>query len=416
MLTQLRISDLKAIDNATVPIGRLTILIGPNNSGKSTCLHALAFMAQVFDDPAMLNFAIGPGHGPTFTDLVRIGSGGQRFHVGLSARPDRSFKALNWEDVVVETDVTFERDGWSEFEFTVLEEANARIEARFNKRDRNDRTVRLTEVEQLGFVDLQVAASWVHPLNVTPRTNAPSESDKAKERELSDIAGIFAAELRGHLYAPAYRGEVRRSFTLAASSVHLPPDLASTVSSYMQLGRPQQDMLERWTQRITGIQVMPRLIDDPSQRDPTVTASTSIDQSHVDLQNLGSGTVQLLQLLYPLVRAEEGALISLEEPEAHLHPSAQYEIVRVINEVCGEKNLQVVMTTHSEHILFAALGLVSAGEINSDAIQVSSFVRDGSVASCTAHKVDENGRLSGGLEQFFEAGMGSLAHLSADSG
>ena len=415
MISELRISDLKAIGNATVPMGRLTILIGPNNSGKSTCLHALAFMAQVFDDPGRVKFAIGPGYGPGFGDLVRIGSGGQRFYIGLSARVDRSFEALDWKDVRTETDVTFESDGWSEFEFTVFAEENAQIEARFNKRDANDQSIILGDGTQFGFIKPSVASSPAHPLNLTYRTNAPSGSDKAAEREVSYVAGSIAAELRGHLYAPAYRGEVRRSFALASSSVPLPPDIASTVSSYMQLGRAHQDQLAEWSQRITGIAVMPRLIDDPAPGPPMVTASALVDQIEVDLQNLGSGTVQLLQLLYPLVRAREGTLVSLEEPEIHLHPSAQYEVVGVINEVSKEKNLQIVMTTHSEHILFAALGLVPAGEINSDEIQVSSFVRDGSVASCTSHNVDKNGRLLGGLEQFFEAGLGGVARFIPDN-
>ena len=41
MFTQLRIRDFKALESAEIDLARISIFIGPNNSGKTSALQAL---------------------------------------------------------------------------------------------------------------------------------------------------------------------------------------------------------------------------------------------------------------------------------------------------------------------------------------------------------------------------------------
>ncbi|MHB8624903.1 MAG: AAA family ATPase [Aggregatilineales bacterium] len=43
MLTRLRVKNFKRLREIDIPLGQSVVLIGPNNSGKTTALQALAF-------------------------------------------------------------------------------------------------------------------------------------------------------------------------------------------------------------------------------------------------------------------------------------------------------------------------------------------------------------------------------------
>ncbi|TMQ10836.1 MAG: hypothetical protein E6J91_24915 [Deltaproteobacteria bacterium] len=54
MITQLSIRHFKAIASATIPLGPITVLVGPNDSGKSTILQALMALSRC-GDPAQFS-------------------------------------------------------------------------------------------------------------------------------------------------------------------------------------------------------------------------------------------------------------------------------------------------------------------------------------------------------------------------
>ena len=47
-----------------------------------------------------------------------------------------------------------------------------------------------------------------------------------------------------------------------------------------------------------------------------------------------------------------GGLLLLENPEAHLHPAAQTKVGELIARSAATGNSQIVVETHSEHIIF----------------------------------------------------------------
>lgn len=76
MITTLSIDHFKAIASATIPLGPITVLVGPNDSGKSTILQALMALSRCAD-PARLNAeqllecpsSIAATHGGTQRDI-----------------------------------------------------------------------------------------------------------------------------------------------------------------------------------------------------------------------------------------------------------------------------------------------------------------------------------------------------------
>ena len=95
------------------------------------------------------------------------------------------------------------------------------------------------------------------------------------------------------------------------------------------------------------------------------------DGRKIDISYASSGQQELLPLTVILRSINimpipgNGAMVYIEEPEAHLFPSAQKHIVELISSVynLSVNKLQFFITTHSPYILAAFNNLIQAGDI-----------------------------------------------------
>jgi predicted ATPase len=69
------------------------------------------------------------------------------------------------------------------------------------------------------------------------------------------------------------------------------------------------------------------------------------------LTDVGFGVSQVLPALVLLYYVPEGSIILMEQPEIHLHPSVQSGLADVILQVSKQRDLQVIVESHSEHLL-----------------------------------------------------------------
>jgi predicted ATPase len=70
------------------------------------------------------------------------------------------------------------------------------------------------------------------------------------------------------------------------------------------------------------------------------------------LEDCGTGLETVLFVLSALHRGD-GSVVLVDDPEAHLHPSAQATFARVVAERARESGGQVIFATHSPAILDA---------------------------------------------------------------
>lgn len=71
----------------------------------------------------------------------------------------------------------------------------------------------------------------------------------------------------------------------------------------------------------------------------------------------------LFNLLYMWLLQDEKAFIIIEEPEAHLHPTLQYNIMKFIAEFANLTGSIIFITTHSPYILTSANLLLYGGKL-----------------------------------------------------
>lgn len=88
-----------------------------------------------------------------------------------------------------------------------------------------------------------------------------------------------------------------------------------------------------------------------------VKVRTKGSRDWVDLPDVGFGISQVLPVLVQCFYAPPGSIILMEQPEIHLHPSAQSALADVMIAVINSKedganrNIQLIIETHSEHFL-----------------------------------------------------------------
>lgn len=67
--------------------------------------------------------------------------------------------------------------------------------------------------------------------------------------------------------------------------------------------------------------------------------------------NVGFGYSYVLPVIVGTLLAEKGSILIIENPEAHLHPGAQSRIMEFLIEQALEKDLQLIIETHSDHVV-----------------------------------------------------------------
>ena len=116
------------------------------------------------------------------------------------------------------------------------------------------------------------------------------------------------------------------------------------------------------------------------------------DEDLVSIADVGLGVSQTLPVLVALLVAKPGQLVYLEQPEIHLHPSAQRALAEVIA-AASLRGVKVVVETHSSLLLLGIQTLVAQKKLPPDLVSLHLFKRDADsgATTVTSANIDEDG-------------------------
>ena len=138
------------------------------------------------------------------------------------------------------------------------------------------------------------------------------------------------------------------------------------------------------------------------------------DGPEVGLTDVGFGVSQVLPLIAQCYYAPEGSILIFENPEAHLHPKAQSELADVFVDVVKNRNVQIILESHSEHLLLRLMRRIAEYGIENEGISADQTafhfceIEDGN-SKAEQLKVDEYGNISNWPPDFFGDDMGDVA-------
>ena len=220
---------------------------------------------------------------------------------------------------------------------------------------------------------------------VSPELTYPRSHREVVQRRSLGARGEFTAHYLNH-----YRDEIVENSCVRSDEAG--PGLMSQVT--------------RWMGKISpGVRIEPEAIaktDFVTVRfgfgsRSGFTGSDSYRPTHV-----GFGLTYTLPIVTALVATPPGGMILIENPEAHVHPSGQAMLGRMMC-LAAAGGVQVLVETHSDHVLNGVRIAAKEGVIERDHLRLHFFVRNpGGRMDIESPVVEANGRLSRWPAGFFD--------------
>lgn len=173
--------------------------------------------------------------------------------------------------------------------------------------------------------------------------------------------------------------------------------------------KPFQEIIAYWLQQLGLIDTftIQELAEGSSlyrvivKRDP--------ESPEAFLTDVGFGVSQVLPALVLLYYVPEGSTVLMEQPEIHLHPSVQSGLADVILQVAQHRNIQVIVESHSEHLLRRFQRRVAEAHYPAEDIKLYFCANNGGKATLADLDIDEFGDIRNWPDNFFGDEMAEIA-------
>ena len=176
--------------------------------------------------------------------------------------------------------------------------------------------------------------------------------------------------------------------------------IAALLSGRIQLLSIDEQVL-KWLQQLELIDSYRLQADPDGEKDYEFRLKQYKDGPEVRLTDIGLGVFQILPILALCYYAPEGSILILEQPEAYLHPKAQADLTDVLIDVVKNRNVQIILETHSEHLLRRLQRRIAEEEISAaDAALYFCQVSDGT-SEIERLNMDEYGNITNWPQYFF---------------
>lgn len=345
-IVRLKISGFRGVRSADIAFGRHAVLVGPNNSGKTTVIEALALLFG--RDRLVRRLTEHDFHGSAPDETARIlciatvtgFTPNDPHHHSSWFSPERGVekwfdpkaKTLSAAPDAQHTDLAVQIGFAARFDLDELEAETVRFfvddEATLGDpfaEDAHLRTIHTKVLQELGFFLVPASRTW--------------------DRWISFSSELFrrVVATRGDMPAKAVRAERQRLWT--------PPDGARLEDQpgLSEIVGAANDELRALMASAPRLQLRLTATDSDSVLESVVPHFMQGMGPTLPSQRQGTGLVSLQILLllmqFGKARAETGQsfILAVEEPELHIQPSQQKRLVNRLNALCN----QTIVTTHS---------------------------------------------------------------------
>ncbi len=314
MLTSLRINHFRQLDSAEIELGQNVVLIGPNNSGKTSALQSLSLW-----EIGLKRWVEKHGLDPSGKKRPGVALNRSEFHsIPLPSTRElfhnlgirKQGKSNNPEHINIEIEVTGISGNriWAcplEFDYS------------------NDESV------------------YVRPVRQEDGTQAPipDASTKVQVAYLPPMSGLTDVE---------YRKEIGETNVLIGQGRTAEVLRNLCLMVYEKNGEDGRwNKLKKQMHSLFGIALL-----DPVYNPTRSTINISYEENNakLDLSCSGRGLQQTLLLLSYLY-CHPASVLLLDEPDAHLEILRQRQIYNEITSTAEEQNAQVIAASHSEVVL-----------------------------------------------------------------
>ncbi|MCI9067161.1 MAG: AAA family ATPase [Lachnospiraceae bacterium] len=342
LIQKLKIENLKSIKSMEMECSRLNLLIGTNSSGKSSILQGLLLVAQNMELNCGLNGA-----------LLSLGSFAES-------------RCLYGEKKTIKVSL------WNE---------NEEISLLFGQMEDGKLSVaRETSSEKtvgLFFESLNIRKRKIQYLS---NDRIGPQNVYAKNMTLEDEIGSDGR------YAIAFLNQHHADV--------VEPEFCKGNVDYTLLGQ-----VNWWLSYIVDTVIS---TEEILGADLVKADYTMYDVLRIRPTNIGSGISYLISVLIVCLSSPKDSVIVLENPEIHLHPSAQAKLCEFLYFVSGNQR-QLFIESHSDHVFNGFRAGIAAGEMEKEAVNIQFISLDEEhVSQAMKVRIGRMGRVENQKKNLFD--------------
>jgi predicted ATPase len=180
--------------------------------------------------------------------------------------------------------------------------------------------------------------------------------------------------------------------------------------------KPFQEMIAYWLREMGLIESFSVVEIAPGSNRWQARVKTRAGASEVLLTDIGFGVSQVLPVVTLLQYVPEGSTVILEQPEIHLHPLAQAGLADVLIQAATHRNVQIILESHSEHLLLRLQRRIAEESISSDAVKLYFCDAPRGISTVTPLELDLFGNIKNWPDKFMgdsfqESAFAEMARL-----
>ncbi len=329
MITRFQISNFKRLEDATLELGNTSVFIGPNNSGKTTALQALA--------------------------LWEIGWRRWAERRDLSAPSERKGVTINRRDLY-SIPIPSARLLWNDLRTMVT--------AKSRGKQSTEKVYITLTAEGVHDDEPWVCSMEFYYANAESLYCRLKESSQGKSTKpnafgvVSDRDAIVPEGVRRHrvVFLPPMSGLSEREHRKEPGEIAVLIGEGQTAQVLRNLcwqlfsgdDKKNWPRLVNHIEKLFGIHLRePQYIQERSELSLAYKEASGVE---LDISSSGRGCQQVLLLLSYML-ANPGAVLLLDEPDAHLEILRQRDVYNLITEIAAEQGSQIIAASHSEIVL-----------------------------------------------------------------
>lgn len=451
MLSHLNLRSFKAFENLSIELKPITLLLGPNNSGKSSILASIRLLVQTIDSydsdlPLLLN---GPlGDFGTYRDIVFSNNRKRVMEIGIGSVPKdnmllgRQLSLFNnknngeYEAAYVNLSYKYRpkrRELVLRSSELKIGEKNL-IATKYSEDTERQLIERIGDSKVPSTLKAALSSSY-RTQNFLPRPFISSRSIRNRtdgstldefltpklQKTLQDansISGALSRALQNVEYIGAMRSPPARTYLFTGEKRQRVGATGDNAASILVMDAARggsrslyiREQVKEW---LAKADIASNLsIKRISDRHYEIRIQHPHTHEDENIADVGQGNSQILPVLVGGYNLRKGASYLVEEPEIHLHPRAQSELGSFFFDLY-ERNVQSIIETHSEYLIIRLQQLVAAGKIPADDVAVYYVYAAENKKTVTELKLDNLGRfINEWPEGFFPERLEEAEELS----
>ena len=402
MITELRTQNFKSWqDTGKLQFAPLTGLFGANSSGKSSILQVLLMLKQTVERPSDWNEPLYFGDEESLVNLGNFDAVIHKHKQDLSLNISVSWKSSSVADI----------NKYIKF-------YNLNVEALSPSqryRDRSEEISFSTNIARSAINNFYYETD-LYRLNVEQPDLFRCYGLRGGQTQTVEISSRFEEAFENLfsqiLYLGPLREYPRRHYPWGGDHPKSIGQDGNKAISALLSGRIRRlsidEQIINWLQRLDLIDSYDLQPISDIDQDYEFLVKKYKGGPAVPLTDVGFGVSQVLPVLILCYYAPEGSILILEQPEAHLHPKVQSELADVLIDVVKNRNVQIILESHSAHLLHRLQRRIAEEQMSADDTAFYFCQINDSTSEIERLKVDEYGNIRNWPQNFFGDDMGDL--------